>query len=91
MTKTTEKELRDQFEKEAFKNVLYRLILEEVMTLEEIKIEDKDIDEYLEETAKQYNTTKEEIISEFGGREFVGYDLSVRRTFEKLTEYNEVK
>lgn len=91
MTKTTEKDLRDQFEKEAFKNVLYRLILEEVMTLEEIKVEDKDIDEYLEETAKTYNATKEEIEKEFGGREFVGYDLAVRRTFEKLTEYNEVK
>ena len=91
MTKTTEKDLRDQFEKEAFRNVLYRLILEEIMSLEEIKVEDKDIDEYIEETATKYNATKEEITNEFGGREFVGYDLSVRRTFEKLTEYNEVK
>ena len=41
--------------------------------------------------AKTYNAKKEEIESELGGREMMKYDLEVRKTFDKLTEYNEVK
>ena len=90
-TKTTEKDLRSQLEKEAFKNVLYRLILEEIKVLEKIEVTDKDIDDELEKMAKTYNAKKEEIESELGGREMMKYDLEVRKTFDKLTEYNEVK
>ena len=38
VTKTTEKDLRDQFEKEAYQNVLYRLMLEEIMNMEHIEV-----------------------------------------------------
>ena len=41
--------------------------------------------------AKTYNAKKEEIEKELGGREMMKYDLEVRKTFDKLTEYNEVK
>ena len=90
-TKTTEEDMKKQMEPEAFKNVMYRLILEEVMKLEKIEVTDKDVDEELKKMAEQYKTTEEEILKELGGKEMLKYDLEVRRTFDKLTELNEVK
>ena len=90
-TKTTEKDLRTNLEKEAFKNVLYRLILEELMKIEGIKVEDAEVDVEVEKMASQYNTKKEDIINELGGIEMIKYDLEVRKMFDKLAEYNEVK
>lgn len=90
-TKTTEEDLRNQLEKEAFKNVLYRLILEEVKVLEKIEVTDKEIDDELDEMAKAYNAKREDIENDLGGRDMVKYNLEVRKTFDKLTEYNEVK
>ena len=90
-TKTTEEDLRNQLEKEAFKNVLYRLILEEIISLEEIKVTDEDVEAELEKMATQYNAKKEEIEKELGGKEMMRYDIEARRAFDKLAEYNEVK
>ena len=90
-TKTTEADLRNQLESEAFKNVLYRLILEEIIKLEKIEVTDEEIEEELAKMAERYQTSKEEILKELGGKEMVKYDLEARHTFEKLSEYNEVK
>ncbi len=90
-TKTTEADLRNQLEKDAFKNVLYRLILEEIIKLEDIKISDKELEKELDDMTKKYNATREDILKDIGGEEMLRYDLEVRRAFDKLTEYNEVK
>ena len=90
-TRTTEADLRNQLESEAFKNVLYRLILEEIIKLENIKVTDEEIEEELAKMAERYQTSKEEIAKELGGKEMVKYDLEARHIFEKLSEYNEVK
>lgn len=90
-TKSDEKALRDSLEPEAFKNVMYRLILEEVQKLENITVSDKEVDEEIEKISKEYKKTKEEVENELGGKEMVKYDLEVRKTFEKLTELNEIK
>ncbi len=90
-TKTTEADLRNQLEKQAFQNVLYRLILEEIIKLEKIEATDEDVDKYLEETSQKFNTTKENLLKEYGSRDNVKYDVEVRKAFDKLTEYNEAK
>ena len=90
-TNTKEEDLKNQMEPEAFKNVLYRLILEEIVKLENIKITDEEIEKELDHMAEQYKTTKEEIEKELGGKEMLRYDLEAKKTFEKLAEYNEVK
>ncbi len=90
-TKTTETDLRNQLEPEAFKNVLYRLILEKVIEIEDIKVEDSEISKEISETAKKYNAKEDEVVNELGGRDMVKYDLEVRKAFDKLTEYNEAK
>ena len=88
LTKSTEKDLREQVEKEAFKNVLYRLILEELVKILEITVTDEEANEELEKMAKQYNATKEDIQKELGGMDMIKYDIEIRKAFDKLEELN---
>ena len=90
-TRTTEDALRQQLEPEAFKNVLYRLILEELTETLKIEVSDEEVEKELENVANKYQATKEEIEKELGGKDMIKYDLEVRKTFDKLTELNEVK
>ena len=87
-TNSDEKKLRAEMEKEAFKNVLYRLMLEEIVKLEKVTVTDEEVEKEAEDLAKKYQMTKEEFLKEFGGIEFVKYDLEVRKTVDLLKELN---
>lgn len=87
-TGSNESELKSHLEKEAYSNVLYRLMLEEITTLEKIEITDEEAEKEAEELAKQYEVTKEEFLSQFGGLEMIKYDLEMRRVIEILKESN---
>ena len=87
-THSDEKALRDQLEKEAFQNVLYRLMLEEIMNQEQIEVTEEDADKEAEELAKKYQMEKEELLKSFGGLDMIAYDLEMRKTIELLKEAN---
>ncbi len=87
-TKTTEKELRANMEKEAYNHVLYRLMLEEIANIEKIEISDDEAQKEAEELAKKYQMKKDDFIKMFGGIEMVQYDLEIRKVIELLKEYN---
>ena len=87
-TKTTEKELRANMEKEAYNHVLYRLMLEEIANIEKIEISDDEAQKEAEELAKKYQMKKDDFIKMFGGSEMVQYDLEIRKVIELLKEYN---
>ena len=87
-TQSSEKELRDQVEKEAYTNVLYRLMLEEIMTKEKIEVTTEEAEKEAEELANKYQMKKEDFLKEFGGIEMVQYDLEVRKTVELLKALN---
>ena len=87
-TQSTEADLRNQMEKEAFNNVLYRLMLEEIMTLEKVEVSEDDANKEAEELAKKYQMDKEDFLKEFGGIEMIQYDLEMRKTIDLLKEYN---
>lgn len=87
-TQTTEADLREQLEKEAYQNVLYRLVLEEIMNLEKIEVTEEEAQKEAEELAKKYQIEKEELLKEFGGIDMIQYDLEMRKTIEKLKELN---
>ena len=90
-TKTTEEDMRKQLEPEAFKNVMYRLILEEVMKLEKIEIADSDLEDEIKKMTDEYKVSREDLLKEFDGIDNLKYDLQVKKTFERLSELNEVK
>ena len=87
-TKSTHEDLHQQFEKEAYKNTLYRLILEELVKLENIEVTLEDGEEEADKLAVKYNMKKEDLLKEFGGLDMIMYDLEIRRVFDKLKEYN---
>ena len=87
-TKTTHEDLHKQMEGEARKNVLYRLILEELVKMEKIEVTLEDGEKEADELAAKYGITKEELLKEFGGLEMIMYDMEVRKVFDKLKEYN---
>ena len=87
-TKTTHEDMHKQMEGEARKNVLYRLILEELVKLEKIEVTLEDGEAEADKLALKYNMKKEDLLKEFGGLEMIMYDMEVRRVFDKLKEYN---
>lgn len=87
-TKTTHEDLHKQMDPEAKKNVLYRLILEELVKLEKVEVTLEDGEAEADKLAAKYNMKKEDLLKEFGGLEMIMYDLEVRKVFDKLKEYN---
>ena len=87
-TGSDEKALRSQMEKEAYKNVLYRFMLEEVGVLEKVEISLDEAEKEAEEIAKKYQMSKEDFLKEFGGIDLVQYDLKMRKTIDLLKELN---
>ena len=87
-TGSNEEQLRSQMEKEAFNNVLYSLMIEEIQQIEKIVVSDEDAEKEAEELAKKYQMDKEDFLNQFGGLEMVKYDLEVRKVIELLKELN---
>lgn len=87
-TGSDEAALKSQMEKEAYKNVLYRLMLEEVMNQEKVEVTPEEVEKEVEELATKYQMDKEDFLKEFGGKEMIQYDLEMRRVVELLKEYN---
>ena len=88
ITKSTEKDLKDQLEKEAYQNVLYRLMLEEIMNMEKIEVSEEEAMEEAKRLAERYNMELDDFLNEFGGIEMVQYDQEMRKTIELLKELN---
>ena len=87
-TQSDEKALRNQMEKEAYNNVLYRLMLEEIVALEKIVVSEEEAMKESDEMAKKYQMEKDEFLKEFGGIDIVKYDLEMRKVIELLKDYN---
>ncbi len=87
-TKSTHEDLHKQMEPEAYKNVLYRLILEKIVSLEKIEVTLEEAEEEASKLAAKYGMDKEKFKEEFGGIDMIMYDLEIRKVFDKLKEYN---
>ncbi len=88
-TKSSEKDLKNEIEPEAYQNVLYRLMLEELMKLEKIEVSDEEIQKEAEEMANKYQMKKEEFLKQFGGIEILRYELEMQKTVDLLKELNQ--
>jgi len=87
-TGTSKEQLRSQMEKEAYSNVLYRLMLEEVAKLESIVVTEEEADKEADDLATKYQMKKEDFLKQFGGLDMIQYDLEMRKTIDKLKELN---
>ena len=87
-TKKTMEDMENELKDEATKNITYRYMIEEVSNKENITATDEEVDDEADRLAKLYQMTKEELISAFGDKEMIKYDLRMRRTIEFLKENN---
>ena len=87
-TGSKKEDLMSQMEKEAYTNVLYRLMLEELTVLEKVEVSPKEAEKEAEEIAKKYKMEKDEFLKEFGGLDLVATDLKMRKVIDLLKEYN---
>ena len=82
-TNSNKEALKEQYKEEALKRIKYRLIIEEIIKLEKIEVTDEEIEEEIEEIAKKYNMTKEEVKKQYADNlDYIRYDLEVRKAFK---------
>ena len=81
-TKTTHEDLHKQMEPEAIKRIKYRYLLEEVIDKEKIEVSDKDAEKEAETMAKNYGMKKDEFIENYGGLDFIKYDMKMRKAID---------
>lgn len=77
---------KEQFKGEAEKRVRYRLVIDEVVKVENIKVTDKELDDYSKEMASKYKMDEKEFIEKIGGKDFLKYDLEVKKAMEIITK-----
>lgn len=83
LTNSSEADLCEKYKDEALKRVKNRLIIDEIIKVEKIKVTDKEVDAKVDEIAKKYNMTKEEVIKNYGGNtDYIKYDLEVNKVFD---------
>ena len=87
-TGSDEKALRSQMEKEAYKNVLYRFMLEEVGILEKVEVTLEEAEKEAENLAQKYQMKKEDFLEKMGGLDLIQYDLKMHKTIDLLKELN---
>ena len=88
ITKTTHEDLHKQYEEQARKNVLYRLIIEELFKLEKVEVTDEEVDEEVKRLATEYKVKEEEILREYDSKENLRANLQLKKLVDKLEEYN---
>ena len=81
-TNSNKEKLKEQYKEEALKRIKFRLIIEQIIKEEKIIVTEEEINNELEELAKKYNMTKEEVKKQYGNNiEYLEYDLKVRKVF----------
>ncbi|MDO4963660.1 MAG: trigger factor [bacterium] len=84
-TNSNEDTLKDQYKEEALKRIKYRLIIEQIIKEEKIEVSDEEVDQKIDELAKKYNMTKEEVKKQYGENiDYIKYDLEVQKVFDIL-------
>lgn len=81
-TNSNKDALKEQYKEEALKRIKYRLIIEEIIKAEKIEVAAEEVEKEVEELAKKYNMTKEEVKKQYGENlDYIKYDLEVKKAF----------
>ena len=86
MLNMDEAKLRETFLPEATKRVKFRLVIEEVAKEEKIEVSSKELDDYSKDMASKYGMEENEFLEQIGGKDFLKYDLEVRKALEIITK-----
>ena len=85
-TNSNIEDFKKTLEPEANKRIGYRLMMDAIVEKEKLEVSDKEVEDALEENAKQYGMKKEEFEREVGNKEMFKYDLLMRKAMKIVTE-----
>ncbi|WP_034992092.1 trigger factor [Liquorilactobacillus vini] len=85
ITGTSEKDLRKQFEDGAEKRVKTNLVLEAIVAKEDVEVTADEINQELENLAKEYNM-KADVIRKSLSDEMLKHDIAIRKVIDEITE-----
>ncbi len=88
ITGMTHEKLHEQMEPEALKRIKYRYLLDEIANVEKIDFTDKEVDEKAKEMADNYGITVDELISSYGSKDIVKYDMKMHQALEIIKNNN---
>ena len=83
-------ELREERKADALKSVKIRLALQEILKAEKIDVNDKDVDNYVENISKRVNKTAEEYKSTLTDERlnYIKNEILMNKLLEFLVENN---
>lgn len=74
--------MRDEMKETAQKNVKSRLVIEAIIKAEDIKPEDKEVEEKLKEMAKNYQKTEEEMLQNTYLKDYITENMKVEKAIQ---------
>lgn len=74
--------MRDEMKETAEKNVKSRLVIEAIIKAEDIKPEDKEVEEKLKEMAKNYQKTEEEMLQNTYLKDYIAENMKVEKAIQ---------
>ena len=93
--KNVNSELSDEFKKtlapEANKRIGYRLMMDAIVEKEKLEVSEKELEEGIEEAAKNYGMKKEDFLKEIGNIDLFKYDLLMKKAMKLIVEDNSKK
>ena len=79
---TTKEDIINNMKSEALRRIENSYLLQAVIKEEKIKVTDKEVNKEIDDMAKKYNMTTEDVVKNIGGMEAMKYDLEVRKAIE---------
>ena len=87
----TEAQVRDEMKEQAEKNVKARLVIEAIIKAEDIKPDDKEVEEKLKEMAKNYKQTEEEMSKNEFVKNYITENLKVEKAIKFVVDNSKIK
>ena len=81
---TTKEDIIDHMKADALKRLKNSYFLQEVIKEEKIKVTEKEINKEIEDMAKKFNLTTDDVINYIGGKDALEFDLKVRKALELM-------
>ncbi len=79
---TTKEDIRSHMREEAIKRLQNSYLLDAIIKAEKIKATDKEAKAEIDELAKKYNMTSEDVMSQVGGMNAMLHEVEVRKALE---------
>ena len=81
---TTKDKIKEQMKEEAERRIRYRYLLKAIIKTEKLKVTDKQVEKEIDDMAKQYNVSKEEVLKEIKNTEYVKQDMLMRKALDVI-------